>query len=62
VSWPSWYPLGWAPLFAALAHMMVLAEEDHLLATHGDRYAADSRRVPRYVGRVRRQRSGAEVA
>ena len=50
VLWPSWYGLGWALLFAAIAHMMVLSEEEHLRNTYGEEYLNYCERVPRYAG------------
>jgi protein-S-isoprenylcysteine O-methyltransferase Ste14 len=50
VLWPSWYALGWVILYAILAHMMVLTEEGHLRAVHGEAYARYCKRVPRYLG------------
>jgi len=49
VLWSSWYALGWLMLYAAIAHLMVLTEEEHLRRIHGaayDRYCAE---VPRYL-------------
>jgi protein-S-isoprenylcysteine O-methyltransferase Ste14 len=48
--WPSWYALGWAALYGVVAHLMVVTEEEHLLAVSGEEYARYCRRVPRYVG------------
>jgi len=50
VQWPSWYALGWAILYGAIAHMMVLTEEEHLSGVHGEAYARYCERVPRYLG------------
>jgi len=47
--WPSWYALGWAALYAVIAHMMVLTEEEHLREVHGEAYARYCERVPRYL-------------
>lgn len=50
VLWPSWYALGWIALYALIAHIMVLTEEEHLrnrFPAEFDRYC---RLVPRYVG------------
>mgnify|MGYP001076497985 CR=1 FL=1 len=52
--WPSWYALGWVVLYAIMAHMMVLTEEKHLHAVHGEAYAQYCKRVPRYLGFPRR--------
>jgi len=52
--WPSWYALGWVVLFAAMAHMMVLTEEEHLRDIFGQEYVRYCQRVPRYIGVSRR--------
>ena len=54
VQWPSWYALGWVILYGAITHMMVLTEEEHLSAVHGEAYARYCERVPRYLGFPRR--------
>lgn len=48
--WPSWYMVGWLALFAAMAHMMVLAEEEHLYRSYGGEYERYCKQVPRYLG------------
>ena len=48
--WPSWHTLGWFILYALIAHMMVLTEEEHLGDIFGDEYAQYRRQVPRYFG------------
>jgi protein-S-isoprenylcysteine O-methyltransferase Ste14 len=48
--WPSGYTIGWLALFAAMAHMMVLAEEEHLHRTYGEEYERYYNQVPRYLG------------
>jgi protein-S-isoprenylcysteine O-methyltransferase Ste14 len=50
VLWPSWYALGWAALYAFVAHMMVLTEEEHLGAIYGAEYVRYCALVPRYLG------------
>jgi|Deesub1362A_J573_1020465.scaffolds.fasta_scaffold01003_6 protein-S-isoprenylcysteine O-methyltransferase Ste14 len=52
--WPTWRSLGWVVLLAALAHMMVLTEEEHLKRAFGGEYEQYCRRVPRYLGFPRR--------
>jgi len=47
--WPSWYGLGAVILVAAMVHVMILTEEEHLLAVHGDEFARYCERVPRYL-------------
>jgi protein-S-isoprenylcysteine O-methyltransferase Ste14 len=54
VLWPSWYALGWAVLYAVVAHMMVFTEEEHLRAVFGQEYELYCERVPRYLGFPRR--------
>jgi protein-S-isoprenylcysteine O-methyltransferase Ste14 len=55
ILWPSWYAVGWAILYAVIAHLMVLTEEEHLHAVYGEVYKSYCARVPRYVGRVGRE-------
>jgi protein-S-isoprenylcysteine O-methyltransferase Ste14 len=47
--WPSWYALGWVGLYAAIAHIMVLTEEEHLRRVGGETYVRYCERVPRYI-------------
>ncbi|MDH5590290.1 MAG: hypothetical protein OEZ37_09600, partial [Gemmatimonadota bacterium] len=56
VLWPSWPNVGVLILIVILAHLMILAEEEHLSAVFGDDYERYRMRVPRYV-RVRRASS-----
>ena len=49
VLWPSWFAVGWAILYAILIHIMIITEEEHLLRTYGEGYAAYCRDVPRYL-------------
>jgi protein-S-isoprenylcysteine O-methyltransferase Ste14 len=48
--WPSWQMVGSLVLLAAVFHMMVLTEEEHLLEVFGEEYERYRARVPRYVG------------
>jgi protein-S-isoprenylcysteine O-methyltransferase Ste14 len=48
--WPSWYALGWVLMFAVLAHLMVITEEEHLGRVFGQEYQRYCQRVPRYLG------------
>jgi len=48
--WPSWHTLGWVVLYGAIAHMMILTEEEHLRNVHGEEYVRYCERVPRYLG------------
>lgn len=52
--WPSWYGLGAVMLAAAMVHVMILTEEEHLRAVHGDEFARYCERVPRYLSFRRR--------
>jgi protein-S-isoprenylcysteine O-methyltransferase Ste14 len=47
--WPSWFALGWVALYAAIAHTMVLTEEEHLRNSHGQEYVQYCEQVPRYL-------------
>lgn len=55
--WPSWYALGWLVIFAVIAHMMVVTEEEHLRKLIGKEYEEYCKNVPRYF-RVRREEKG----
>ncbi|MFQ6113224.1 MAG: methyltransferase family protein [bacterium] len=48
--WPSWHSVGWVVLFAIIAHIMVLTEEEHLRNVFGDEYEKYCNSVPRYFG------------
>lgn len=50
VLWPSWHMVMSMLLYAVLAHLMVLAEEEHLRRVHGELYERHCERAPRYVG------------
>ncbi len=52
--WPSWHTAGWVLLYAILAHLMVVTEEEHLRAKFGADYDDYCRRVPRYLSFGRR--------
>ena len=52
--WPSWYAVGWVALYGVVAHLMVLAEEEHLHRVYGEEYVGYCERVPRYLGLRRR--------
>ena len=47
--WPSWFAAGWLLIYAALVHMMIVAEEEHLRRAHGEDYLRYCARVPRYL-------------
>lgn len=49
ILWPSWYALGWLLLFTAIAHMMVITEEVHLLRVFGEAYHRYCMQTPRYL-------------
>ena len=49
--WPSFYALGWVLIYAALAHMMVSTEEEHLRKVYGAEYEEYCGKVARYVPR-----------
>lgn len=53
--WPSWYAVGWIALYGMVAHLMVITEEEHLYQVFGEEYAQYCKRVPRYLGPVRKQ-------
>ena len=49
ILWPSVYGLGWVLIYGAIAHMMVLTEEEHLKRTFGTQYEHYCREVTRYL-------------
>ena len=49
--WPSLYALGWLLVYAAIAHMMVRTEEEHLLRVFGDEYREYCKEAGRYLPR-----------
>ncbi len=46
--WPSWHMLVSTCLLLLFTHLMVITEEEHLLARHGDLYRSYCSQVPRY--------------
>ncbi len=47
--WPSWHTAGWVLLYALIAHMMVLTEEEHLRRMFAEEYERYREKVPRYL-------------
>jgi protein-S-isoprenylcysteine O-methyltransferase Ste14 len=47
--WPSWHMMVSFLLHVILVHLMVLTEEEHLLARHGNEYLRYCEKVPRYI-------------
>ncbi|MBT3338920.1 MAG: isoprenylcysteine carboxylmethyltransferase family protein [Anaerolineae bacterium] len=56
VIWPSFYALGWILLYAIIAHMMVITEEEHLLRIYKEDYKNYCEDVPRYIPRLWRKK------
>jgi protein-S-isoprenylcysteine O-methyltransferase Ste14 len=52
--WPSLYAAGWVVLYGFIAGMMVHHEEQNLLRAFGREYTEYTKRVPRYLGIMRR--------
>jgi protein-S-isoprenylcysteine O-methyltransferase Ste14 len=48
--WPSWLGLLWVGVYAAIAHIMVRTEEEHLRKAYGEAYERYCARTPRYIG------------
>ncbi|HUS86791.1 MAG TPA: methyltransferase [Bacteroidales bacterium] len=46
--WPSWYTIPWILVYLALAHMMVITEEENLKKVFGKSYEDYRSKVPRY--------------
>jgi protein-S-isoprenylcysteine O-methyltransferase Ste14 len=53
--YPSLESGGWILLYAVIAHMMVITEEEHLRYTFGDSYQAYCAQVPRYLWKTSNQ-------
>lgn len=49
ILYPSWQAVAWIALYGAIAHIMVITEEEHLGTLFGEEYQAYCRRVPRYL-------------
>ncbi len=50
ILWPSSYAVGWALLWVAMFHPMVMTEEEHLRRRFTADYERYCRSVPRYMG------------
>lgn len=49
ILWPSFYGVGWLLIYAAISHMMVRTEEEHLEEIFGTEYEEYCEEVPRYL-------------
>ncbi|MCP4142091.1 MAG: hypothetical protein GY755_17750 [Chloroflexi bacterium] len=49
ILWFSFYAVGWVLLYAIIAHMMVVTEEEHLLRIYKEDYEEYCEDVPRYI-------------
>lgn len=56
--WPSIAGFFWAALWIPISHLMVSAEEPHLLAVFGEAYSAYCSSTPRYIGLPSHQEAG----
>ena len=54
ILWPSWFALGWGLSLIFILHVMVLTEEEHLSNTLGQAYERYCKKVPRYIGFVKK--------
>ena len=54
VQCPSWFALGWLLIYAAICHMMIITEEEHLSLQFGEEYIQYCSMVPRYLGRKKK--------
>ena len=57
IIWASLYSLGWVLIYCAIAHMMVITEEEHLRKIYGHDYEQYCRKVPRYIPMPWREKS-----
>jgi len=46
----TWYALGWLLVYGVMGHLMVITEEEHLLAVYGEEYRQYCQKTPRYLG------------
>jgi protein-S-isoprenylcysteine O-methyltransferase Ste14 len=46
----TWYAAGWLVVYAVMGHLMVMSEEEHLLAVYGEEYRQYYQKTPRYLG------------
>ena len=53
IIYPSIQTAAWIFLYAAIAHLMVLTEEEHLKNQFGENYLEYCRQVPRYIFRFK---------
>lgn len=53
IMYPSLQTATWVLLFAAIGHMMVLTEEEHLKNQFGEKYQEYCSLVPRYLGKAK---------
>jgi protein-S-isoprenylcysteine O-methyltransferase Ste14 len=49
--WTNWLTILWVVVFMIVGHMMVITEEEYLLASYGEEYGDYCREVPRYLFR-----------
>jgi protein-S-isoprenylcysteine O-methyltransferase Ste14 len=49
ILYPTWQSAAWVVLFAAIAHVMVLTEEEHLARIFKDEYQRYRTQTPRYI-------------
>jgi protein-S-isoprenylcysteine O-methyltransferase Ste14 len=49
ILYPSWEAAAWFVLYGAIAHIMVLTEEEHLEALFKEEYQKYRQQVPRYI-------------
>ncbi len=49
ILYPSWEAAAWAALYGAIAHIMVITEEEHLGNLFGEEYQRYCHKVPRYL-------------
>ena len=50
ILYPSWQAVAWLALYGAIAHIMVITEEEHLANRFGEEYRKYCRKTPRYIG------------
>jgi protein-S-isoprenylcysteine O-methyltransferase Ste14 len=55
ILWPTWQGAVSVLILGVMLHMMIMTEEEYLRTAYGDEYDSYCKRVPRYLGPLRRK-------